>query len=789
MDKFNIPTMCGTCHKEGTEVTQKYDIPQDSIFFHYSQSIHGFGLLHQGLTVTAVCSDCHTAHHVLPHTDERSSIHRTSIAATCKACHGRIEQVHKQIIKGELWQQEPDKIPVCVDCHQPHEIRKVFYGEISNQECMECHRNPNLTMTRDGETISLYVDIDEYHNSIHRNTTCAQCHTGASPHLQRPCATVPPKVDCSICHSQEVIAHNQSIHGQLADRGDPDAPVCEDCHGTHSIRDHTNPKSQTFARNVPNLCAKCHASGQVAAVRNVNYPDSNVIVSYEMSIHGKGLLESGLLVTAMCTDCHNAHMILPSENPLSSVYDTNIATTCAVCHDGIYEQFVTSIHSPVVSDTEEHLPNCSDCHNSHVITRTDAEGFKEQMIRQCGGCHEDVTESYFDTHHGKVSRLGYEDAARCHDCHGSHKILPPADPHSTLSRANIVETCGECHQGSHRQFAGYLTHATHHDKDKYPILYYTFWFMTTLLVGTLVVAMIHTLMWLPRSFQMMREHKKLRRKYKGSLEYRRFKRLHSVLHIMVIISFLALAVTGMILKFSYAGWAQFLSGVLGGFESTGFIHRVAALITFAYFFIHIIDVIRTKIKQKKSWKEILFGANSMMPNWTDVKEAGQSIKWFLGIGKRPEYGRWTYWEKFDYFAVFWGVAVIGSTGLMLWFPEFFTLFLPGWIINVATIIHSDEALLATAFIFTVHFFNTHFRPEKFPMDTVIFTGRVPIEELKQDRPREYKELMARHDIKKHLVEPLPPVLVKAARIFGTLALITGISLIFLIIYAVIWGYR
>ena len=85
-------------------------------------------------------------------------------------------------------------------------------------------------------------------------------------------------------------------------------------------------------------------------------------------------------------------------------------------------------------------------------------------------------------------------------------------------------------------------------------------------------------------------------------------------------------------------------------------------------------------------------------------------------GRGPQYGRWTYWEKFDYFAVFWGIAVIGSTGLMLWFPEFFTRLLPGWLINVATIIHSDEALLATGFIFTVHFFNTHLRPEKFPMD-------------------------------------------------------------------------
>ena len=120
----------------------------------------------------------------------------------------------------------------------------------------------------------------------------------------------------------------------------------------------------------------------------------------------------------------------------------------------------------------------------------------------------------------------------------------------------------------------------------------------------------------------------------------------------------------------------------------------------------------------------------------------------------PDFGRWTYWEKFDYFAVFWGIAVIGSTGLTLWFSEFFTRLLPGWTLNVATIIHSDEALLATGFIFTVHFFNTHLRPEKFPMDIVVFTGRMTIEELRNDKPAEYEALVQRGELEKHLVGAL-----------------------------------
>jgi hypothetical protein len=129
------------------------------------------------------------------------------------------------------------------------------------------------------------------------------------------------------------------------------------------------------------------------------------------------------------------------------------------------------------------------------------------------------------------------------------------------------------------------------------------------------------------------------------------------------------------------------------------------------------------------------------------------------------------------------------SGLILWFPEFFTNFMPGWAINVATIIHSDEALLAVGFIFTIHFFNTHFRPEKFPMDPVIFTGRVPLDEFKLDRPREYRELVESGKLEERLVDPPSPDMLRIWRIFGFTALAIGLTLIALIIYAAIYAYR
>jgi cytochrome b subunit of formate dehydrogenase len=269
----------------------------------------------------------------------------------------------------------------------------------------------------------------------------------------------------------------------------------------------------------------------------------------------------------------------------------------------------------------------------------------------------------------------------------------------------------------------------------------------------------------------------------------RFSRLNRILHIAMIVSFISLAFTGMTLKFAYTGWAATLSRLLGGFESAGFIHRFAAVVMFGLFVAHVVDLFRLKRREFGSWKGMILGPNTMIWTAKDLKEIAGSFKWFLGRGPRPKYGRWTYWEKFDYFAVFWGITVIGSTGLALWFPEFFTLLLPGWVINVATIIHSDEALLAVGFIFTIHFFNTHLRPEKFPMDTVVFTGRMPLEEFILDKPAEYEDLVKKGELTHHLVDPYPEIVMKGVRFFAWTALGIGLSMVVWIIYAMLFAYR
>ncbi len=499
---LNVPLLCGKCHREGTPVQTQRPIEQHNILENYSESIHGEGLLRKGLVVAPNCASCHTPHSILPHTDPNSSIARRNIAATCTKCHGLIEQVHRKTIRGELWEKEANVLPACVDCHQPHKVRKVFYTQgMADADCLRCHADERLKAS-DGRI--LQVHAAELAGSRHSKTACSQCHSEVNASRVRPCETIKKKVDCSSCHAEIAQQYQRSKHGQLLAANDANAPTCKECHGLHGILGRQNPVSVTFATNVPALCARCHREGQKAALRYTGR-QHEITQHYTESIHGKGLLKSGLTVTATCTNCHTAHGVLPRTDPESTVNPKNVPATCGKCHHGIQEQFVQSIHSVNITKTGQALPVCSDCHSAHSIRRTDENGFMLDIMNKCGRCHAEIAKTYFDTYHGKVSRLGYTKTAKCYDCHGAHDIQKVTDPRSHLSRANVVATCRKCHSDATRRFAGYLTHATHHDPKKYPFLFWSFWGMTALLVGTFVVGGVHTLLWLPRAVEMRRE--------------------------------------------------------------------------------------------------------------------------------------------------------------------------------------------------------------------------------------------------------------------------------------------
>jgi cytochrome b subunit of formate dehydrogenase len=341
------------------------------------------------------------------------------------------------------------------------------------------------------------------------------------------------------------------------------------------------------------------------------------------------------------------------------------------------------------------------------------------------------------------------------------------------------------------------------DRKNYPVLHYVFLVMTTLLVVTFALFGAHTLFWLFRSIWLYRHDSRQFREAKAKIQadeeqFTRFQPFERFLHILVVTSFLLLTITGMPLKFYYADWAKAIFSFFGGAEVARTLHHFGAVITFVYFTLHVstmfahlwkhrgfmVDPATGKVDLSRIFKAMAH-PDSMIPTKQDLDDFVAHNRWFFGKGPKPEFDRWTYFEKFDYLAVFWGVFAIGVSGLIMWFPVFFSHFMPGWMINVSLIIHSDEALLAAGFIFTVHFFNTHFRLEKFPMDTVIFSGRISKSEMLHERKRWYDRLLAEGRLDEYRVKDEWEAWKGIARSAGYIFFGVGLILLVLIIYAMI----
>ena len=208
------------------------------------------------------------------------------------------------------------------------------------------------------------------------------------------------------------------------------------------------------------------------------------------------------------------------------------------------------------------------------------------------------------------------------------------------------------------------------------------------------------------------------------------------MHFLVIVSFTVLVFTGMPLKYKDTPWARWFMDLFGGVTAAGVYHRLAAIIT-------IVVLVPARWATWSSWSLRARGRNvrgpgSMMFNGKDLQDLVGMFAWFFGRGPKPQFDRYTYWEKFDYISLGIGTVIIGATGLMMWFPLKTTQLVPGIFLNIALVIHSNEALLAMGVIFIfVHFFSAHLRPESFPIDKVIFTGSMPVDHYREDRPLEY----------------------------------------------------
>jgi cytochrome b subunit of formate dehydrogenase len=674
-----------------------------------------------------------------------------------------------------------------------------------NSGCLDCHSDKTLSKTNSlGKEISLFVDPARFAGTVHQTNTCVSCHADVTDKHPDDGVTL-KSPNCGACHEQPAKAYAASIHGLSHTLGASGAAQCADCHGSHHILPAKNSESPVFKLNLPNTCATCHTNAGLTKEYQMKYPEA--ASQYMDSIHGRALLKMGLIVAPSCNDCHGVHDIKRAVDRDSPINAANVAKTCGKCHLRIEQTYEGSIHGQLLAKGDKRGPVCTDCHTAHQVETPQNGHFKMASDKRCGRCHEDRLEHYRDTYHGKAMALGKpnvaSDVAACYDCHGHHDVLPAANPASRLSKTNILATCQQCHPGAKAGFTEYKPHANPLDGKNYPILHVTFIGMTGLLIGVFTFFGGHTISWLFRAGYLYLHDSKTFREAKintqsGGEWFTRFAPFERFLHFLVVTSFLLLVITGMPLKFYYTDWARTLFHLIGGAETARALHRLGAIVTFLYFGLHLSSLLakcwngRNQIRDpatgkwslKRAW-QVLFGPDSMMPTLQDWRDFVAHNKWFFGKGPKPNFDRWTYWEKFDYFAVFWGVFIIGSSGLFMWFPAFFTRFLPGWLINIALIIHSDEALLAAGFIFSIHFFNTHFRIEKFPMDTVIFSGRVSKNEMLHERRRWYDRLVKEGRLDDFRVRDEWLRWRSIARAFGYFFFGLGIILLILIIYAMV----
>ena len=671
----------------------------------------------------------------------------------------------------------------------------------ANRRCMNCHGQQKIiglspeqrrAMVRPVEGQSdptpgvregLYVGPSTMAGSVHETVACVSCHADAA---ELPHAAKLPGVTCESCHTIAAGDHRRSVHAKAKANGDAAAPDCASCHGSHNILRASDRQAPTYPLNVVKLCGDCHA--QHNAPTTSGHSSKQVVASYLDSVHGQAVTKGGLVVAATCVDCHNAHDVQPAEEPDSSVNRNHVAQTCGQCHIGVADTFSKSIHGRKLLAGDPNAPVCTQCHTAHAISHSGTMQFERDIVSECGECHNKplgpTGRSLYDTYrlsyHGQVNSLGSDRGARCSDCHGAHDVLPVDDPASRLYVTNRADTCRRCHRDATENFAKFHPHADYRDGENFPVLHYVWLYFMVVISCTLAFFGMHSLLWFIRGGAARIKHGRPVHHARDGHSIQRFQRIDRVNHAFIIVTFFGLTLTGMPLLLSDQPWARLLAGIFGGVQMCGIWHRLFAIMLIGNFVVHFFGVINRC--RKFGARQVIFGPNSMLPRWRDVTDMIAMFRWFFG-GPKPTFDRWTYWEKFDYWAEIFGTSVIGFTGLMLWFPELFSNFLPGWMYNIATVVHGYEAMLAVAFIFTIHFFNAHLRVEKFPIDDVMFTGRLPEAEFIEERGAEYERLKASGELERYRVTPAPHWQRRIAFWAGIVAMTIGTIIVALIVMA------
>ena len=601
---------------------------------------------------------------------------------------------------------------------------------VTTDECLACHSDKELVDVDSlGNPRSLFVDQEVFRKSIHGQFECESCHPGITdlPHEEKV-----ETIKCSTCH--EDVAATYNWHGRERVGDSSDLPTCSDCHGVHDIFLSTEKESRVNPQNLPKTCGRCHEN--IDLINKYNILRERPVAVFKNSIHGKASL-GGLYSAATCNDCHStegtAHKILSPQNPNSSINHFNVPRTCGKCHKGVENDYWEGIHGQLVLRGETDAPICTDCHGEHGILSHDDPRSPVSPTRvaeaTCSPCHESARlnekydiptgrlKTWVDSYHGMKSKAGDVTVANCASCHGAHRILDHNDPSSSIYPENLQNTCGHCHPGISATLANTPIHGTPGvtGTPVANIVKNIYIIAIILIIGAMA---IHWLIDLRKQIKRVFQLKQIKR-----MTYNEVWQ-----HIFLTVTFIVLVVTGFSLRFSDAAWVKFLFGWEGGFPVRGIVHRAAAALFIMTAIWH------TVYLAGKRGRRFLV---DMMPAKKDFTQFFGMLSFNLGRKKdAPRFGRFSYVEKAEYWALVWGSVVMIISGFFLWFDNFAVKWFPKGFLDVMLVIHYYEAWLASLAILIWHMYSVVFRPGVYPMNPAWLSGSMPEEMYSHEHPED-----------------------------------------------------
>ncbi|HEY6487490.1 MAG: cytochrome b/b6 domain-containing protein [Terracidiphilus sp.] len=599
--------------------------------------------------------------------------------------------------------------------------------KLKDEDCLSCHSDATLTNDVNGQKVSLFVDGKKLTHSIHGAMfSCVDCHKDVKSLAHE---SAPKKIACADCHSDAQQAYAHSLHAKPTANGAP-AATCNDCHGeAHQVLAADDAKSPVSHVNIPTTCGRCHGQKFLMAS---NGESSQAFVSYQESVHGRAV-EKGSLKAAVCTDCHGSHEILKANDAASSISKFNVPATCGKCHSVIQQTYSASIHGQAVARGNSQSPVCTDCHGIHsILSHKDPNSsVAERNISRdtCARCHEGVrlssefgipgnrVSTYMDSYHGLATEGGSVIAANCSSCHGVHNILPSSDPRSTVNHANLGATCGKCHKGVTQKFVLTRVHLEDgvHPTDIGSMVVKWVRLIYIILILAVIGAMFahNAILWRSKAVARRRMQNPMMTRMTVNQRWQ---------HLVLLLSFIVLVITGFALKFPDSWFAELLGM---GEHLRSIVHRVAGVVLIAAGIYHIFYLVAAR-----EGRRLL---RDLAPRPKDAFDAMGTMLYYLGLSKqKPAFGRFNYAEKAEYWALVWGTALMGLTGIMLWAKVWVGDLLARWWVDVATTVHYYEAILATLAIVVWHFYQVFFDPDVYPMNWAWWDGKMPVEHYKHE---------------------------------------------------------